>query len=607
MTPPPDGFARFSVVTVSGRGEELPGLRLRRRVWRGPGMARRHRVTDAIMWGSPGVAEANPASESSQWGPWEPWTPERADETGTTWFEAFTSEPATRADLEAAEPLDLLPPLANLWRVMLMGADEPVIASWIDGLALATIRADGACPAWLDEGPAMDELRRPLRAALVNLAEALGVGELEHNAAAWVGRGWTAEDGAWWLSSRAGAWVRARWGEDAAPAAKDRTRWEEFAAGRASAWSLAQSWIDPEHPGPIPSPLVAWLAVKLWAREVRPDLERAFDASQRLRRNPEALVTLVHAGVGDAMARAPWANKPEDLPLLAVQASVDLAAQSLGTVQGHRLVRWLVWAANIGHHLGDFTAVELHPGVIAKRETVGIGLTIEGGLSGLAAALGDRSKRAPELYRKALMLLGTHALAWRYRDHFGAGSLLNVTGLEPEGGGKAAPMRRALLRIVVNPPLTPGVAPQLPRGSGWLVPVLPLPPLLGGRADPGLARLDWVAVRHLAGEMPEIAARGGAFMPWDRLAREAGGVSTGTLRRVLELWTSDTDDGAARWEKLDGDRWMLAEREPTSAARAFLLRGAKRFAHGREGGRGTAARAAGLELGPPRGRGKGRK
>ena len=276
MTTPPNDWPRFSVQTWRGGGL-YPGRRLVlcRVVGRDAGhMVRRH-VNGSTMIGSPGVAEANPGQGDDGWGPWEPWDPDGLmNETERRRLHALVSEPATRADLEAAEPLDLLLLLAALWRSMLMGADEPVVAPWIDGLALATIHAAGTRPAWLDEGAAMDELRRPLRAALVKLGEALGVGELEHNAGAWVERGWTAEDGAWWLSSRADAWIRARWGDEAAPAAPARADWAAFNAGQASAWSLVRIWIDPERPGPIPSPLVAWLADELWAREVLPRLKR---------------------------------------------------------------------------------------------------------------------------------------------------------------------------------------------------------------------------------------------------------------------------------------------------------------------------------------------
>ena len=241
---------------------------------KGGHMVRRH-VNGNVMLGSPGVAEANPGKDGDGWGPWEPWDPSNfTDQAGLRHWQAIASQPATRADLEAAEPLDLLLLVAALWNAMLTGADAPVVAPWIEGQALTTIRADGARPAWLDEATALDALRRPLRTALVKLGEALGVGELEHDASAWVERGWTAEDGAWWLSSRADAWFRARWGEDAAPAEASRDDWAAFNAGQADAWSLVRSWSDPEQTGPIPSPLVAWLADELWAREVLPRLKR---------------------------------------------------------------------------------------------------------------------------------------------------------------------------------------------------------------------------------------------------------------------------------------------------------------------------------------------
>ena len=402
-----------------------------------------------------------------------------------------------------------------------------------------------------------------------------------------------------WLAERLAEWLRAGGPPTLAGEVLEaaRTRAAEVAEEQAppgDLWKLwAPRWGDPTPYGSLP--VLATLAELAWPR-LRAELGRERVARESLERWHAGLVPLVHASLGDALARAPRAALA-DLPLLpvgALQALHELNAQALGTVHGHRLVRWLIRKANEGWHLGEWGPVELWPGVWAQRETVGVGITIDGGLTGLAAALGDSSKQAPERYREVLLILGRHALSWQYGEKFGAGSMVTVEGLEPKPGA-AGRGRRAELRIVVNPPLTPMVAPKLPDPYRWLVPVLPLPKLRGGKADQALARLDWAATRALVELMPEVAEHGGATLPWDRMARDEG-VTRESLVWALGTWHPE------RWERLPGpgSRYMLAKGGDTGAARDFLLRGALRFKNGQKGGEMSAAKAAELEAGTPK-------
>ena len=548
---------------------------------KGGHMVRRH-VNGNVMLGSPGVAEANPGKDGDGWGPWEPWDPSNfTDQAGLRHWQAIASQPATRADLEAAEPLDLLLLVAALWNAMLTGADAPVVAPWIEGQALTTIRADGARPAWLDEATALDALRRPLRTALVKLGEALGVGELEHDASAWVERGWTAEDGAWWLSSRADAWFRARWGEDAAPAEASRDDWAAFNAGQADAWSLVRSWSDPEQTGPIPSPLVAWLAGELWAREVLPKLE----IQRRPVAMPVGVLELVSAplratGIDRATDGREWltrarANAPAELlavwqhPTVAVQDAGRLLAlardgvRGLVTVNGPRLVYWLAREAWLQIQRGGDAAP----------------LVFEGGAGGNAWATLAREVGAPDDREGARAMgaivaaLGATLLALDTKEGRQEGNLLTYH-YRQAGHGRGSVSRLEL---------TPGWPFKLNaaelRGKEAAVSALaPLPPLTGNLPPmPGTLRRNdhaagarlWLAVlAELARQNQPISAGDGAHLPGSRLAALA--VELGVKRPeplvlgsgVLELWTRDGEHGPALLERVGEDRYHLGPAFP---------------------------------------------
>ena len=514
-----------------------------------------------------------------------------------------TYPPATAADLAELErdrgPLAVLELVGRLWRYMAQGGapaegnepqafNPPPLYLWT--LAAGTVDKEGGTTG----RPAVELMDRLARRLWGRLAEL--VARLPLTAEALEARGLAEDDGLLWLDRAMVAEVRRVYGVELDTDAA-RERWSAWERGEldGGACALLRRWLDPEAEGPVPAAWAGELA-RLELAQLRAELGREMVARESLERWHAGLVPLVHASLGDALARAPRAALA-DLPLLpvgALQALHELNAQALGTVHGHRLVRWLIRKANEGWHLGEWGPVELWPGVWAQRETVGVGITIDGGLTGLAAALGDSSKQAPERYREVLLILGRHALSWQYGEKFGAGSMVTVEGLEPKPGA-AGRGRRAELRIVVNPPLTPMVAPKLPDPYRWLVPVLPLPKLRGGKADQALARLDWAATRALVELMPEVAEHGGATLPWDRMARDEG-VTRESLVWALGTWHPE------RWERLPGpgSRYMLAKGGDTGAARDFLLRGALRFKHGQKGGERSAAQAAELEAGTPK-------
>lgn len=341
-------------------------------------------------------------------------------------------------------------------------------------------------------------------------------------------------------------------------------------------------------------PAAAFLAIVLWRREVAPSLlaerEARAEAARRLAANPGALVTAVHARIGDALSRPPWDVTDEDLtvPLLPTSTLDKLDRKmlnALGTLQGHRLVRWLITAANEGWHLGAQGPTEITRGVTVRRGVVGVDITVAGGVQALAAALGDRSAKSHQVYEDVLRILSKTTINWEHGDRFGGGSLILFAA------DRAVGQRRAELRMTVNRPLLPGAYQHLPPHERVLVPVLPVPATYAPRNAAHLARLDWLAVRYLTENRREAVAHGGVVMPWERLADQAG-LSRDALHRAVDLWTSDEPE-PARWERVSTLRWMLSGRPPYLPARRFLLEGAERSEDRARGGRhAAAARAA---------------
>ena len=589
--------AAFSVLMTSRGPDGLPGLLLRRQEPpQAGGMMRRHLATGVRLWGSPGVAEANPFIDGDEWGPWEPWPWASDGRILESWGAALhRNVPATRADLEAAEPLDLLHLVAALWELLYVGALGPVIRPWIEALALVTIRADKDRPAWLDEAAAVYALRGTLAAALVELGEALGVSELEYNGgapAAWIERGWTAEDGAWWLSSRAGAWVRARWGEDAAPADRDRGRWEDLDAGRASAWSLVQSWIDPEHPGPIPSPLVAWLAGELWDREVLPKIERE-------RRWPSAILAAAYVPMVRGLVPATVEQgrvvdrSGQQLPLaLSVPVDRVLSLEIMGRKVAQDVFRLLPDLARVAFNRAG-SPVAYDPDakcVVWRDQATGDALVeVSGGWGTLATLLNMKGKDAPAEVREVIRLLAMVNLEWRGPGGSGGGSLLSWQDGTTDARRHHAPGRQSTVTLRISPPLAPGLTHQMPEQRRALVPVLrEPPPMIPGRPRlaASIGRLDLLAVAELRNRAVEVAERDYAVMNWDSLADHAE-LARRWVPEVLDVFVP------VRWERMARGGWNLARGGATGLARDFIVEAGRAEIAGARGGRHGAAKRQG--------------
>jgi hypothetical protein len=349
-----------------------------------------------------------------------------------------------------------------------------------------------------------------------------------------------------WADEQRGEW-KGRWRQQALPEAK--SDWER--------------WRDP-------LTLPRLLARALWPLRVRPQLRSSIPAVWAV-------------GVVNDLAESHWANGRQlvmlegkmalrkngvdilEVPIIdpADFEAMQRGAERLGSVTGQRTIRFLARRA-----------CELHNETPGRADVV-----IEGGFSGLAELLGERSKKAPEAVRDVLR--AGQAFARRWANGSEIAGLWTYRNEVAEARG-----RRALLVVTVGTVLRPYYALEhLPPGKRFGVPVLPMPPFVGRqRGWAAQAVFQMVLEGKLVERRLELIEEGGVKLTstdFDRLAQQAG-LPLGSWRKVIDRWTQDGTDGPAMLERVGPERFNLADREPYRAARNYLMQGGRITADGRK-------------------------
>ena len=345
---------------------------------------------------------------------------------------------------------------------------------------------------------------------------------------------------------------------------KWRNDWSQARTpGEPACW---ERWADP-----LRIPRV--LARVLWTLKVRPELDRerseipilALPVVRELAESHWAPNRQLVLFDGRAVLRKDGVELAE-VPLLdpADFEAMQRGAERLRSVTGQRVIR----------HLAR-EAYGLHKATPGRADVV-----IEGGFSGLAEALGERSKKAPETVRDVLRAGQEFKRRWANGSEVGGLWLYRNEVSEARG-------RRALLVVTVGTVLRPYFAlSHLPAGERFGVPVLPMPPFVGERKNDwaGQAVFQFLLEAELVARRLELVREGGARLTpadFERLAAKAG-LPSGSWRKVIDRWTQDGNDGPAMLERVGTERFTLADREPYKAAREWLLQGGRISAAGRQ-------------------------
>lgn len=245
----------------------------------------------------------------------------------------------------------------------------------------------------------------------------------------------------------------------------------------------------------------------------------------------------------------------------------------LGTVPGHRLIRFLVH--------------RVHDQVEAGGDPYALRVQLDGGWSALAEALCYTHNNNEVL--KQLLQAGQH-VEWTH-------PAVKIGGLWTYTATRGGPGRPGMVRITVGEVLAPGLARQLSQTGNtsrqatvakWLVPELRTePPVLAVPSDDQGAA--WTLHRLVVGELvdraEELAKTGSVAIGaerWRELQRQAR--LPGNMLRLRDSWrTGESDKAPALLIEAEPGRFTLAD--PHALERDFIANGGRKRTEGREAGR----------------------
>ena len=257
------------------------------------------------------------------------------------------------------------------------------------------------------------------------------------------------------------------------------------------------------------------------------------------------------------------------LPTIATVDAVLLeqivrGASGLGSVNGFRLLQWLVTTAYQAFCAG-------------VREYCRI--DVQGGWSGLAIQIGAGAAAATEV--RSMVLALAHLLF--DFGHNLRGNLLSY--VEPIHAARGRP---PIVSLTLNAPLLPGFFDKFPppntlsarqRADRWQVPILSSLPRLDALHPAYQApavRLHWLLLIEFTRRATELAACGCVLLDaeaWAALMTQAE-LPSAFKGPILELWQDDTHPTIRRFLVRDGDRWTLGTEH--AAAVAFIVSGVLR-------------------------------
>lgn len=294
------------------------------------------------------------------------------------------------------------------------------------------------------------------------------------------------------------------------------------------------------------------LAVILWREKVKPEL-------QRERASAPALAQTVADGVLGALWNRRTTRAGEHLVLDGEPVATISLAQASAVLDFFKVVRGLT-----AHRLFRFVVQEVFRQVFVQKKKVPW-ISIEGGMGELARLIGDHEGR-PDLTRAALHALQVCHIHWENGTN--TGGLL--TWNETPGKGRT----KGKVSITPNEALWPMFnLRELGQDAQILVPVVPLPPLLGRGNDHGAqVAFQLFVVREMVDLRAEMGEFKGVTLTDARLeamAREAG-LPEGKWGEVLAHWLTGDKHTPAFLERTEGGRYRLADNDLFRSARRFM-------------------------------------
>jgi hypothetical protein len=337
---------------------------------------------------------------------------------------------------------------------------------------------------------------------------------------------------------------------------------------------------------------IARFTLALWVDRVLPRLKKPaalamlvhdpvvdlFSGFSRLRREEERNGQRVLSLPGDVLVRVLTRDNDD----LIDSSSLDRGLKLFGSVTGHKLLRWQIYTAHR-------QAIDHNPDPRVIR--------VEGGYAALAHdLLGLKGRKAAIMVRSIIEAEHSIDIPLPPRGEY--------VRLLIRRYRQAVGQRPAYLELVLGTVLLPDYVHELQQVYGnkslesrratRLVPVLPIPPLIGRDNEHGAqATLSMLLVAYLRDHARDIVQHGGVTLNRStlvELARRAAFPYSADLDRLLERWTSDGDDGPAMLKLIGPNRYTLGD--AYAAARAFIEEGGRRELDASDAGKSSVGKRA---------------
>ena len=252
-------------------------------------------------------------------------------------------------------------------------------------------------------------------------------------------------------------------------------------------------------------------------------------------------------------------NELAEVPLLDPDnfEAIQHGAALLRSLTGQRFFRYVVTEAH--RQAGKPNAADIF---------------FEGGFRGVATAIGENSKKAPDRIADVLKA------GWSFQRQWAGGEVCGLWTYSHQA--KAAQGQRAVLVVTPAPFLRPYYAiKRLGTERRFSVPILPEPEFVGRERDyAAQGVLLQLVGAELLEHREELVTEGGAKLApaeLDRLAQRAA-LPRKVLPEVLERWIAP----GGPLEQVGADRYNLSDAERYLPARKWLIEAGRRTIAGRE-------------------------